>query len=144
MHFTESSLSPSSQFISKEYVHVCYVSPFRLPFEARGSLVGAALEYSLVSRSDNEPVHPFPTQLLEALSAYYHLVHELDIPPNRIILIGDSAGGHLALALQRYLLQSNILPSSGGLILFSPWCDLSVYVQLSSHVRVASRLTHIF
>ena len=145
VHFTESesSLRLSSRFISKEYVHVSWVSPFRIPFEARGSLVGAALEYSLVSLSDNEPVHPFPTQLLEALSAYYHLVRELNIPPKRIILIGDSAGGHLALALQRYLLQSNVLPSPGGLILFSPWCDLSVFVQSSSHMRVAPRLMNI-
>ncbi|KAI1790953.1 alpha/beta-hydrolase [Ganoderma leucocontextum] len=85
-----------------------------------------SLEYSLVGLSDNEPVHPFPTQLLEALSAYYHILHELNIPPQRVILIGDSAGGHLALVLQRYLLESNTLPSPGSLILLSPWCDLSV------------------
>ncbi|KAM5539947.1 hypothetical protein V8D89_006450 [Ganoderma adspersum] len=95
-----------------------------------------SLDYSLVSQSDDEPIHPFPTQLLEALSAYYHLVHELNIPPKRVILIGDSAGGHLALALQRYLLQSNVLPSPGGLILFSPWCDLSV----EGHIPQVKRL----
>ncbi|PIL31275.1 hypothetical protein GSI_05973 [Ganoderma sinense ZZ0214-1] len=95
-----------------------------------------SLEYSLVSLNDDGPVHPFPTQLLEALSAYYHLAHELNIPPKRVILIGDSAGGHLALALERYLLESNVLPSAGGLILLSPWCDLSV----EGHVPHVNRL----
>ena len=70
----------------------------------------------------------FPLQILEALSAYHHLVHTLNIPPRQILLIGDSAGAHLALALLRCLLQGdvNAMPSPGGIILLSPWCDLSV------------------
>ncbi|TBU62466.1 alpha/beta-hydrolase [Dichomitus squalens] len=95
-----------------------------------------SVEYSLVGQRDDEPEHPFPTQLLEALSAYRHIVQTLNVPSKHVILIGDSAGGHLALALQRYLLQSNVLPSPGGLILLSPWCDLSV----ESHIPHVKRL----
>ncbi|RPD64579.1 alpha/beta-hydrolase [Lentinus tigrinus ALCF2SS1-7] len=83
-----------------------------------------SVEYSLVGLRE-DPVRPFPLQVLEALSAYRHLVHDMKIPPKRVIVIGDSAGGHLVLALQRYLLESNHLAPPGGLVLLSPWVDLS-------------------
>ncbi|KAI0706271.1 Alpha/Beta hydrolase protein, partial [Cerioporus squamosus] len=70
-----------------------------------------SVEYSLVGMGE-DPTKPFPLQILEALSA--------------IMLIGDSAGGHLVLALQRYLLESTDVSLPGGLILLSPWVDLSV------------------
>ena len=75
--------------------------------------------------SEEDAKRPFPQQLLEALSAYQHLLKAMNIPPNRVILVGDSAGAHLVLALQRYLSENQTLPSPAGVILLSPWCDLS-------------------
>ncbi|KAI0658456.1 alpha/beta-hydrolase [Cubamyces menziesii] len=84
-----------------------------------------SLEYTLVTNENSDNNRSFPLQILEALSAYRHLVDILKIPNHRIIIIGDSAGAHLAIALQRYLLESKRLPSPQGLLLLSPWCDLS-------------------
>ncbi|KAL8284020.1 hypothetical protein RQP46_005133 [Phenoliferia psychrophenolica] len=67
---------------------------------------------------------PFPAALLDCLSAWVYLTSTLGISPTRVFLAGDSAGGHLALALTRYLRDSEFdLPSA--LLLFSPWVDMS-------------------
>ncbi|KAI9066486.1 alpha/beta-hydrolase [Trametes sanguinea] len=84
-----------------------------------------AVEYTLIARQDDGHKRSFPLQILEALSAYHHLLTALSIPAERIIFIGDSAGAHLVLALQRYLSESGQSPSPRGLVLLSPWCDLS-------------------
>lgn len=41
----------------------------------------------------------------------------------KIILIGDSAGGNLVLALARWIRDEGILPSPDGMLLLSPSCD---------------------
>lgn len=41
----------------------------------------------------------------------------------RIILIGDSAGGNLVLALARWVRDEGILPVPDGMLLLSPSCD---------------------
>ncbi|MFF6509470.1 alpha/beta hydrolase fold domain-containing protein, partial [Pseudomonas aeruginosa] len=43
--------------------------------------------------------------------------------PRRLLLAGDSAGGHLALSLALEL-KARGLPLPAGLLLFSPWTDL--------------------
>jgi len=43
----------------------------------------------------------------------------------RIILIGDSAGGNLVLALARWIRDEGVLPVPDGMILLSPSCDPS-------------------
>ena len=68
------------------------------------------------------PEHQYPAALDDALTAWKHIVSQ-----NRncnIILAGDSAGGGLSLALMMYLRDNNKqLPD--GLVLFSPWTDLT-------------------
>lgn len=41
----------------------------------------------------------------------------------RVILIGDSAGGNLVLALARWIRDEGVLPLPDGMILLSPSCD---------------------
>jgi hypothetical protein len=41
----------------------------------------------------------------------------------RIILIGDSAGGNLVLALARWIRDEGVLPVPDGMLLLSPSCD---------------------
>ena len=54
------------------------------------------------------------------MSAYFRLVDDLHVPPENIIVAGDSAGGGLALALLMYL-RDNDYPLPSGAILMSPW-----------------------
>lgn len=70
------------------------------------------------------PEHPYPAALEDALSAYRWLVGEKGCRPDMIVLAGDSAGGGLALALAMYL-RDHRMPLPGGLILMSPWADLT-------------------
>jgi len=72
---------------------------------------------------------PFPAQLIDALAGYHYLVHTVGFKPDNIIVEGDSAGGHLTLSLARYLVEHIPKMKPGALLLFSPWCDLSVQGQ---------------
>ena len=45
----------------------------------------------------------------------------------RIILIGDSAGGNLVLALARWIRDEGVLPQPDGMLLLSPSCDPCMY-----------------
>ncbi len=68
------------------------------------------------------PEHQYPAALDDALTAWKHIVSQN--PNSNIILAGDSAGGGLSLALMMYLRDNNEqLPD--GLVLFSPWTDLT-------------------
>jgi hypothetical protein len=44
-----------------------------------------------------------------------------------VILIGDSAGGNLVLALARWIRDEGILPAPDGILLLSPSCDPCTY-----------------
>lgn len=82
-----------------------------------------ALDYSLA------PEHVFPTQLEETAAAYEYLVNEEDVPPEKILLAGDSAGGHLALSFlvdlaNPHSSSGKALPKPRGLALMSPWLSL--------------------
>jgi acetyl esterase/lipase len=68
----------------------------------------------------------FPAALQDAITAYAHLVLRLGVDAWDVVLSGDSAGGNLALALLRYLEETRVLPLPGGVVLWSPWTDLSV------------------
>ena len=69
------------------------------------------------------PEHPFPAAVDDAVAAYRGLLAS-GIPPGRIVVGGDSAGGGLALALLLSLRDAgDALPA--GAILFSPWTDLA-------------------
>jgi acetyl esterase/lipase len=54
------------------------------------------------------------------VSAYLRLIEDLGIPPENILVAGDSAGGGLSLALLMYL-RDNDYPLPSGAILMSPW-----------------------
>jgi acetyl esterase/lipase len=74
------------------------------------------------------PEHPFPAALNDALAAYQWLLAH-GIPASRIVVAGDSAGGHLAASLVAEIGRTG-LPSPAAAILFSPWVDLSCELSL--------------
>ena len=88
-----------------------------------------AVEYRLSRAApEDTPAHPFPAALLDALAGYTYLIDSVGFAPQDIIIEGDSAGGNLALALTRYLVENAGLAGlpapPGALILLSPWVDL--------------------
>ena len=69
------------------------------------------------------PRYPYPAQLEDAYRAYDFL-RKAGYPAKKIALVGESAGGNLALALCRKLKSlGEALP--GALALLSPWVDLA-------------------
>ncbi|ORY24120.1 hypothetical protein BCR39DRAFT_547659 [Naematelia encephala] len=72
------------------------------------------------------PEHVFPLPLHDVLHGYLRLLAPpLSIPPENIVIAGDSAGGGLSLALCMYLRDEGYkLPA--GLVLMSPWVDLTM------------------
>lgn len=89
-----------------------------------------ALEYDLA------PAARFPTQLLQALRCYAHLVEVEHIPAEQIVLCGDSAGGGLVLSMLLCLANQaqgdpyvaerdwGALPMPGRAVLISPMVDV--------------------
>lgn len=69
----------------------------------------------------------FPAQLQDAITSLSYLLDTCQIPAERIILSGDSAGGHLVGSLLRYLADhagAAQLPSAfKAAWLWSPWVD---------------------
>jgi acetyl esterase/lipase len=75
-----------------------------------------ALDYRLI------PEHPFPAQLEDAMAAYRWLL-ESGVSPHRLIIAGDSAGGHLVLSLLLSLRDAR-LPLPALAICIAPWTDV--------------------
>ncbi|MBX3524721.1 MAG: alpha/beta hydrolase [Rhodoblastus sp.] len=67
------------------------------------------------------PEHPHPAQIEDALAAFRHLL-ACGIDPKDIVVIGDSAGGHLALMLLQALRDAG-LPQPMLAIGLCPWTD---------------------
>lgn len=86
---------------------------------ARGiSMSIFSVEYTLA------PAATFPRQQEEAVAAYRHLVETQAIPPDKIILAGDSAGGHLVLSCLIALHREGIQRPKGALLMY-PWVNLT-------------------
>jgi monoterpene epsilon-lactone hydrolase len=66
------------------------------------------------------PRHRFPTAADDARAGWDWLSRR--VPPERIVIAGDSAGGHLAVDL---LLQPELAARPAALVLFSPLIDLT-------------------
>ncbi|MDQ7064780.1 MAG: alpha/beta hydrolase [candidate division KSB1 bacterium] len=69
------------------------------------------------------PEHPFPAALEDAHRAYGWLLQQ-KIPPQRLVVAGDSAGGGLALALLLFL-RDRGEPLPAAAVCLSPWTDLA-------------------
>ena len=70
------------------------------------------------------PANRYPAALEDAVAAYMWLVEEQEYAPDQIMVVGDSAGGGLTLALMMYL-RDHDMPLPNGAILMSPWTDLT-------------------
>lgn len=78
------------------------------------------------------PEYPFPHALEDAINGYEYL---LDCS-RQVVVAGDSAGGGLAVAMLVRLRELG-LPQPAGVVLFSPWTDMSI--SADSYTRNAER-----
>lgn len=102
-----------------------YIGPMKNRYRDFAVLYSKALRGGSVLTIDYRvaPEHPFPAALEDAAEAYNWLLQK-GYSNRQIFLAGDSAGGGLALALCHYRKdRGESLP--GGLILMSPWTDLT-------------------
>ena len=80
-------------------------------------VISLAIDYHLV------PKHQFPAQLCDALAAYFYLTNPgpeagfEPIDPKRIVFVGSSAGGGLAVGTALFLRDAG-LPLPSGIVLF--------------------------
>jgi epsilon-lactone hydrolase len=70
------------------------------------------------------PEHPFPAALDDAVAAYCWLLAD-GADPQRVAVIGDSAGGGLGLSLLLRLRDEGI-PLPAAAVALSPWTDLAL------------------
>ncbi|MBJ7332729.1 MAG: alpha/beta hydrolase [Solirubrobacteraceae bacterium] len=84
---------------------------------ATGSPV-LAIDYRL------PPEHFPPAPTADALAAYRYLL-DSGVPPEGIVIAGDSAGGNLAMELALHIVEHG-LPQAAAMILLSPWTDMSL------------------
>jgi acetyl esterase/lipase len=70
------------------------------------------------------PEHPYPAALDDAVAAYRWLL-DSGVAPETVALVGDSAGGGLALATL-LALRGHGLPPPAAAACVSPWTDLKV------------------
>ncbi|CAF1113783.1 unnamed protein product [Adineta ricciae] len=75
------------------------------------------LEYRLI------PEHPVPSAVEDAITIYRSLLTQ-NVSPSRIVIMGDSAGGGLALLTVQSLINHKI-PVPRGIVAIAPWTDFS-------------------
>ena len=80
----------------------------------------------------SEHANHYPHQLQQAVLLLDFLVNSEEVPPAKIILIGDSAGAHLLMSLVLHLSHANPLVSPlkivgqfAGAALISPWVKMN-------------------
>jgi epsilon-lactone hydrolase len=87
------------------------------------ALAAAADASVLVPDYRLAPEHPFPAAVEDSVRAYLWML-DSGVPAERIVMVGDSAGGGLVLSVQTMLTRQD-LPLPGGSMLLCPAVDLS-------------------
>ncbi len=91
------------------------------------------------------PKHPFPAATDDALAAYVWLCQNGPrgkYKAQKIIIAGDSAGGGLSLSTAMTLRNQGRL-RDGGLVLISPWLDLTCSSSASARIAGRDVMIHV-
>ena len=89
----------------------------------------AAVVFPLYKRA---PEHRFEETYAYLRSLWERLVQTCGA--DRLTLMGDSAGGGLALGFAEYLNKETRLPQPGRIILFSPWLDIGMETEIPAEL----------
>lgn len=87
-------------------------------FAKRSGYTTLMYEYGLA------PENPFPAAVDDSVTVYGYLIEEKHYKPTSIILMGESAGGGLVLALL-LALKERQMPMPAAAVALSPWADLT-------------------
>lgn len=82
------------------------------------------------------PTYVYPAALEDAVNAYQDILNK-GVQPNNILVVGDSAGGNLAIELALYLKEHH-LPQPAALALASPWTTFET-IKKSSRITNANK-----
>lgn len=88
-----------------------------------GHMAAAAGRRAIILDYPLAPEQPFPAAVDACLAAYRQICDTID--PHKLFLVGDSAGGNLAVSICQRAASLG-LPAPAGIVLFSPWLDLSL------------------
>lgn len=88
------------------------------------------------------PENPFPAALDDAYFSYSHLL-DMGYEPENIVVVGDSAGGGLTIALQ-YELKDYQIPMPLCSVLLSPYLDLTGTGKSLHHNAKNDRFLDVF
>ena len=88
------------------------------------------------------PENPYPAALDDAYYAYMHLLDK-GYRPENIVIVGDSAGGGLAISLQ-YELKDYQIPLPKCIVLLSPYLDLTGTGKSLEHNAKNDRFLDVF
>ncbi|KAM5532026.1 hypothetical protein V8D89_014277 [Ganoderma adspersum] len=104
-----------------------------------------AVDYGLSAAAPDPPKNPFPAALFDCVAAYQYLVQEMGFAPENITIVGDSAGGNLAFATTRHLVENSIpgLAPPRRLLSCSAWLDLSDSRDGPNDPRIRNRESDI-
>lgn len=127
-HFNMELLSPekiNSRFVVLQLHGGGYIGKMRNVYrnfakeycDMRGGIKTLSIDYRVA------PKNPYPAALNDAVTAYKWLL-ATGYEGKDIVIAGDSAGGGLSLALCQYL-RDHKMPIAAGLVLMSPWTDLT-------------------
>lgn len=106
-----------------------YAKGFAAVLSAECGMKVFAADYRLA------PENPYPAALEDAEEAYRRVL-DTGIPPEKIILAGESAGGGLCYALCQRI-KEHALPMPAGIIAVSPWVDLTLSGDSYRHNKEA-------
>lgn len=129
----------------QRHILYCHGGGFVLPMlEAHWPLVAKLVEWT--GASVTVPLYPVaPEATREAQDAVVDAAFARlarDWAPGDLVLAGDSAGGHMALALALRLVRSDG-PQPGKLVLFAPWLDVALQDEAMRAVEPHDNLLKI-
>ena len=124
MELLESKENPNQEKIILQLHGGGYIGAMRNAYRTFAGLYNEVSKGMSVLTIDYRvaPEHPYPAALEDAVAAYQWLLDQ-GYFGYQIILVGDSAGGGLAMALCHYL-NDHKMPLPCGIVAMSPWTDL--------------------
>jgi acetyl esterase/lipase len=93
-------------------------------FSSAAGVPALSVDYRMI------PAVPFEEEVEDCVTAYRFLLEDRGVPPENIVIMGDSAGGHLTFATALRARDEG-LPRPAALVAVSPMLDMDVTGKLA-------------